>query len=168
MELVPDQLVDEPHRERHNHTGAETDRHRPADTTRDQSAGEDQGDRNRFDEPPIRYLPALDCQRPVRGENRRDIFQRGQEIEGAAERGPCALQFDEKAKAVSLSGDNIAACLRETEKALELYEQAKAKGLDSDPEFVRIYEQAKARKEKLGSMLKQVRMMENEQLVDTR
>jgi hypothetical protein len=102
------------------------------------------------------------------GENRRDIFQRGQEIEGAAERGPCALQFDEKAKAVSLSGDNIAACLRETEKALELYEQAKAKGLDSDPEFVRIYEQAKARKEKLGSMLKQVRMMENEQLVDTR
>jgi hypothetical protein len=102
------------------------------------------------------------------GENRRDIFQRGLEIEGAAERGPCALQFDEKAKAVSLNGDDIAACLHETERALELYEQARAKGLESDPEFVRIYEQAKVRKEKLGSMLKQVRLMENDQLVDTR
>lgn len=102
------------------------------------------------------------------GENRRDIFQRGLEIEGAAEKGPCALQFDEKAKAVSLNGDDIAACLRETERAIELYEQAKAKGLESDPEFVRIYEQSKLRKEKLASMLKQVRLMENEQLVDSR
>jgi hypothetical protein len=102
------------------------------------------------------------------GENRRDIFQRGLEIEHAAEKGPCALQFDEKAKAVSLNGDDIAACLRETERAIVEYDKAAAKGLGSDPEFTRIYEQAKLRRDKLGSMLKQVRLMENEQLVDTR
>lgn len=100
------------------------------------------------------------------GENRRDVFLRGLEIEGAAERGPCKLQAAEGAGlpqgASAISGDAVAACLKQTEAALEQYQRAAELGLD-EPDFVNTYDRAKERKARLESMLKMVRSMENEQ-----
>lgn len=102
------------------------------------------------------------------GENRRDIFLRGLEIEGAAEKGPCRLHYAENAQAAALTGDNVAECLRQTELAIAEYEKAGAMGLDSEPDFVATYERAKERRERLASMLKHVRAIETSQMVDTR
>lgn len=102
------------------------------------------------------------------GENKRDVFLRGLELEGAAEKGPCKLHYAENAQAASLSGDDVAECLRLTEQAIVEYERAAALGLASDPEFVEVYDRAKLRRGRLQSMLKHVRAMETDQLVDTR
>ncbi len=102
------------------------------------------------------------------GENKRDVFQRGLEIESAAEQGPCKLHYAQNAQAASLSGDNVANCLQQTELALVEYERAAKLGLAKDPEFVEVLERAKLRRGRLESMLKHVRAMETDQLVEAR
>lgn len=107
--------------------------------------------------------PALGC-----GENKRDILQRGLEIEGAAEKGPCRLHYAENAQAATLSGDDVAECLQQTELALVEYDKAAQTGLAKEPEFIQIYERAKVRRTRLQGMLKMVREMETTQLVEGR
>ncbi len=102
------------------------------------------------------------------GENRRDVFLRGLEIEGAAEKGPCRLHYAENAQAAALTGDNVAECLRQTDLAIAEYEQAGAMGLDTEPDFIATYDRAKQRRDRLASMLKNVRAIETSQMVDTR
>lgn len=102
------------------------------------------------------------------GENKRDVFLRGLEIEGAAEKGPCRLHYAENAQAASLSGDDVANCLRETERAIVEYDRAAALGLAKEPEFIEVYDRAKLRRERLESMLRHVRAMETNQMVDSR
>lgn len=102
------------------------------------------------------------------GENKRDVFLRGLEIEGAAEKGPCRLHYAENAQAASLSGDNVADCLRETERAIVEYDRAAALGLGKDPEFIEVYDRAQVRRTRLESMLRHVRAMETSQMVDSR
>jgi hypothetical protein len=101
------------------------------------------------------------------GENKRDVFMQGLEIEGAAERGPCKLHYTENAQAASLSGDMVDECLRQTEQALALYDKAAQLGL-KDPEFVTVHERAKERKQRLEQMLKMVRSIETDQIVQGR
>jgi hypothetical protein len=101
------------------------------------------------------------------GENKRDVFMQGLEIEGAAERGPCKLHYAENAQAASLSGDMVDECLRQTEQALALYDKAAQLGL-KDPEFITVYERAKERKQRLEQMLKMVRSIETDQIVQGR
>lgn len=102
------------------------------------------------------------------GENKRDVFLRGLEIEGAAEKGPCKLHYAENAQAASLSGNDVAECLRQTELAIVEYEKAKSMGLGGDPEFDSVYDRSKVRRERLASMLKHVRAMETDQAVQGR
>ena len=97
------------------------------------------------------------------GDTKYDVYMKGLEIEGEAERGHCALQYQADAKAAVLSGDQVVLCLRETEKALEYYDKAAQMGYD-DPEFVKVHERAKERKKRLEGMLKTVREMERENL----
>lgn len=98
------------------------------------------------------------------GENKRDVFMQGLEIEGAAEKGPCRLHYAENAQAAALSGDMVDECLRETDKALALYDKAAQLGL-KDPEFLEVHARAKDRKQRLESMLKMVRSIETDQLI---
>lgn len=102
------------------------------------------------------------------GENKRDVFMRGLEIEGIAEKGPCALHYAENAQAATLSGNDVAECLRQTELAIAEYEKAATMGLAGDPEFVTVYDRSKVRRERLASMLKHVRAMETTQMVEGR
>jgi hypothetical protein len=97
------------------------------------------------------------------GETKYDIYLKGAEIEGEAERGVCRLQYTEASQAAPLSGDQVLQCLRETERALELYEKAAAMGYD-DADFKRVHARAIERKERLEGMLSMVREMEREQL----
>lgn len=102
------------------------------------------------------------------GENRRDVFARGLEIENAAEQGPCKLHYAENAQAATLTGNNVAECLRQTDLAMVEYDKAAALGMAKDPEFVSVYDRAKVRRERLASMLKHVRAMETQQMVEGR
>lgn len=115
---------------------------------------------------PAVLVTLVACALVACGENKRDVFLRGLEIEGAAEKGPCALHYAENAQAASLSGDDVASCLRETERAMVEYEKAAALGLAKDPEFIEVYDRAKLRRERLESMLKHVRAMETNQMLD--
>jgi len=101
------------------------------------------------------------------GENKRDVFMQGLEIEGAAERGPCRLHYAENAQAAPLSGDKVDECLRQTDAALALYDKAEQLGL-KDPEFIEVHVRAKERKQRLEQMLKMVRSIETDQLVQGR
>ena len=105
---------------------------------------------------------ALGC-----GENKRDVFMQGLEIEGAAEKGPCRLHYADDSPAAALSGDMVAECLRQTEQALVLYDKAAALGL-KDPEFITVHERAQQRRVRLEGMLKMVRGIETDQLVHGR
>lgn len=96
------------------------------------------------------------------GENRRDVFMTGLEIEGAAEKGPCRLHYAKDAPAAVLSGDDVAQCLKQTELALTYYDKAAALGL-RDPQFVSVHDRAKERKTRLEGMLKMVRAIETDQ-----
>ena len=102
-------------------------------------------------------LTAVGC-----GKTKYDVFLEAATIEGEAERGPCKLHYAKNAQAASLSGDKVAVCLQETERALTLYERAGEMGYN-DPDFAIAYERAKGRKERLTSMLKMVRQMERDQ-----
>jgi hypothetical protein len=104
-------------------------------------------------------VPSLAC-----GETKYDIYMKGAEIEGAAERGVCQLQYTEPSQAAPLSGDQVLRCLRETDRALEYYERAAAMGFE-DVDFKRVHARAIERKERLESMLSMVREMERDQLV---
>ncbi len=96
------------------------------------------------------------------GENKRDVFLKGLEIEGAAERGPCRLHYQSSTQPAALSGDTVQECLELTEQALREYDKAASLGL-KDPEFVSVHDRAKERKARLEAMLKTVRMMERGQ-----
>ena len=101
------------------------------------------------------------------GKTKYDIYLEGAKIEGDAERGPCKLHYAKDAQAAELTGDNVALCLKETERALALYEQAASMGYD-DADFLAAHERAKGRLERLKSMLSMVREMEREQNVGAR
>jgi hypothetical protein len=97
------------------------------------------------------------------GESGYDIYLKGAVIEGEAERGPCKLHYTQASQAAPLSGNPVATCLKETEKALAYYEQAAATGY-REPDFIRVLERARERKQRLESMLGMVRAMEREQM----
>lgn len=88
-----------------------------------------------------------------------DVYMEGLQLEAAAEKGPCKLHYAKGAKAASLSGDQVQECLRRTEEAIALYEEAAKLGMD-DPDFERVRSRAHERKERLEGMLDSVRAME--------
>ncbi len=96
------------------------------------------------------------------GPTQYDVFLEGQKIEGEAERGPCKLHYAPDATAAVINSEIVKTCLAETEKAIALYEKAQQMGY-SGPDFDRVYERAKERRERLQSMLKMVSTMEKEQ-----
>ncbi len=93
-------------------------------------------------------------------ETKFDVYMKGMQIEGAAERGPCKLTFDGGVRAQTLSGDQVQDCLARQEEALELYEKARSMGMGEDVEFMATYTKAQERKANLESMLRQIRRME--------
>ena len=95
------------------------------------------------------------------GETKYDIYMRGLEIEGDAERGPCKLTYAKGEHAARLSSGKLAACLIETEKALALYQQAADKG-HADPDFKTVFARAKERKTRLEEMIAMVGEMEKD------
>lgn len=99
------------------------------------------------------------------GENRRDVYAKGLEIEAQAEKGACQVHYQKEIGASVINGDIIAECLRLTELALSYYDQAAELGL-KDIDFVEVHERARERKERLGGMLKMVRQMERDQVRD--
>jgi hypothetical protein len=88
-----------------------------------------------------------------------DVYMEGLQLEAAAEAGPCKLHMQEGAPAPVLSGDQIQTCLKRTEEAIALYEEAGRLGMD-DVDYQRVYARAVARRENLLGMLKSVRSME--------
>lgn len=99
------------------------------------------------------------------GEDRRDVYAKGLEIEAEADRGACQVHYQKEIGASVINGDIIAECLRLTEQALVYFDRAAEMGL-KDVDFVEVHERAKERKERLGGMLKMVRQMEREQVKD--
>jgi hypothetical protein len=93
------------------------------------------------------------------GESRHDLYMRGMAIEGEASRGACKLEFDAKERSHVIDGDVVQACLEQTEEAISVYEQAKARGM-SDLDFQKTYERALERRERLRGMLKTLRELE--------
>lgn len=103
------------------------------------------------------------------GESKYEVFLQALEAEGEAERGPCKLHYADTAQnanfmsAASLSGDQIASCIAATDRSLVLFEKAAGMG-KPDADLQQAYDRAKARKEKLSSMLRMVRDMERDAL----
>jgi len=93
------------------------------------------------------------------GETNREVFTRGMQAEGDAERGPCKLVYDAEEGAAVLSGDQVQLCLAMQQEAQELYDKAAEMGL-KDLVFVRTRDQSLARIKRLEGMLKMVREME--------
>ena len=100
------------------------------------------------------------------GKTRHDLYMAGMQKEGEAERGPCKLVFDGAAKAQVLSTTRLKECLRLQNEAIDLYEQAAAKGLSDDPAFTQTYTRAKQRRKNLESMIANLQRMERIQLED--
>jgi hypothetical protein len=90
-----------------------------------------------------------------------DVFLEGQRIEEAAGKNECRLQYVEGGPmmAASLSGDAIGACLRRTEEALALYDEAAAMGM-TDHDFQIAHARAQERVAKMREMLANVRDIE--------
>lgn len=99
------------------------------------------------------------------GENRRDVYAKGLEVEAEAERGACRVHYQKEIGASVINGDIISECLRLTELALSYFDKAAEMGL-SDVDFVEVHERARDRKARLDGMLKMVREMEREQTKD--
>ena len=95
------------------------------------------------------------------GESKYDVFMRGLEIEGAAERNACKLEYAEGEHAARLDRGHLTTCLKETERAIVEYEKAHEMGYD-DAEFTRVYDRAKARKARLEQMIEMVGQMERD------
>ncbi|MCA9658309.1 MAG: hypothetical protein KC486_08190 [Myxococcales bacterium] len=93
------------------------------------------------------------------GPSKHELYMQGMQVEGEASRSDCQPAFDAGMDTHVLDGDVVQACLRKTEEAIALYEQAKAKGLE-DLDFVQTYEKALERKKHLESMLRVVRELE--------
>lgn len=112
----------------------------------------------------LAFATALAC-----GETKYEVFLQALEAEGEAERGPCKLHYADTAasanfmSAATLSGDQIASCIAATDRALALFEKAASMG-QPDAELQQAHERAKARKDKLSSMLRMVRQMERDAL----
>jgi major membrane immunogen (membrane-anchored lipoprotein) len=87
------------------------------------------------------------------------VFMEGLQIEGDAEKTVCKLHNAEGQMAPVLSGDQVLTCLRRTEEAIALYEEAGRMGMN-DTEYQRIYQRALQRRERLEGMLGTVRDME--------
>lgn len=99
------------------------------------------------------------------GENRRDVYAKGLEIEAEAERGACMVHYKKDLGASVINGDIVAECLRMTELALGYFDRAAEMGLQ-DIDFVEVHERARERKARLEGMLKMVREMERDQIRD--
>ncbi len=97
------------------------------------------------------------------GRTKHDVYMEGLQVEAAAEKGPCKLHYAEGAQAAPLSGDKVQECLRRTEDAIALYEEAAKLGME-DPDFERVRARAHERKQRLEGMLDTVRAMERGQL----
>ena len=95
------------------------------------------------------------------GKSKHDIYMEGLVLEGDAERGVCKLHFGDGQTMQAISGDRVQECLRITNEALELYDQAERMGM-ADVDFQRVHARAKERIAKLEGMLKQLRVMEHE------
>lgn len=101
------------------------------------------------------------------GESASELYFRGMKIEGDASRKECKLVYDQEANAHLLDSEQVLSCLRRTEEALVLYEKAASMG-QRGIQFVESRERAKARKQRLESMLKVIREMEQEQLATSK
>lgn len=107
------------------------------------------------------FLVAALCSTAGCGETKYDIYMRGLEIEGEAERGPCALTYEKGEHAARLSTGKLTACLLETEKALALYQEAADKG-HADADFKKVFARAKDRKKRIEQMIAMVGEMEKD------
>ena len=95
------------------------------------------------------------------GESKYDVYMKGLEIEGDAERGPCKLHYAEGEHAARLDRGQLTTCLQETQKAIVQYEKAKEMGY-ADPDFTRVYERALARRDRLEEIIEMVGQMERD------
>jgi hypothetical protein len=92
-----------------------------------------------------------------------DLYMKGLEVEGAAERGPCKLLWDQAARVHTLNSGRVSECLAEQKKALSWYEKAAVKG-QTGQDFQYQLEDARARVQKLESMLRTIQRMEADQI----
>jgi hypothetical protein len=113
----------------------------------------------------VRLLPLLVLTLAACGSSRDkyDVYMEGLQVEAAAEKGPCKLHYAENAQAAVLSGDQVLTCLRRTQDAIDLYDEAAKLGL-ADPDFERVRARASERKARLEGMLETVRAMERGQM----
>lgn len=98
---------------------------------------------------------------PGCGENKHDIYMRGLEIEGDAERGPCKLQYAKGEHAARLDRSQLTTCLVETQRAIAEYEKAKTLGYD-EAGFAKVYDRAHEREARLEQMIEMVGEMERD------
>jgi hypothetical protein len=98
---------------------------------------------------------------PGCGESKYDVYMRGLEIEGDAERGPCKLHYEQGEHAARLDRGQLTSCLVETQRALAEYEKAKQMGY-ADADFTKVFERAKERKARLEQMIEMVGQMERD------
>ena len=93
------------------------------------------------------------------GRDKYEVYLEGLQVEAEAEKGPCALHTEQGQAAPVLSGDQVQTCLRRTEDAIALYEEAGRLGLN-DVDYNRVYSRALQRRDRLKDMLTNVRAME--------
>lgn len=98
-------------------------------------------------------------------ETSNDVYMKGLEIEGHAERNVCRLVFDSDAKAHVLDSGKVKDCLDKNKEALALYEKAKDMG-QTGLDFQYKLEDAQARVKKLEEMYRMVKMIETEQTLE--
>jgi hypothetical protein len=89
-----------------------------------------------------------------------EVYMEGLGIEAQAEKSVCRLMIEEGQAMPVLSGDQVQTCLRRTEDAIALYEEAGRLGMKDDVDYQRVLARAKERKAKLEDMLTNVRAME--------
>lgn len=104
-------------------------------------------------------VPVLACN----SRDKRDVYMEGLKLEAEAEKGPCRLQQVEGQPMPVLSGDAVMICLKRTEEAIALYEEAGRMGM-SDPDYDRVLARAYERRDRLKDMLTNVRAMERGQM----
>ncbi|MGH1347000.1 MAG: hypothetical protein ACRBN8_35875 [Nannocystales bacterium] len=95
------------------------------------------------------------------GESSYDVYMRGLEIEGDAERGPCKLHYEKGEHAARLDRSQLTTCLVETQRAIAEYEKAKALGY-SEAGFTKVYDRAHEREARLEQMIEMVGEMERD------
>lgn len=98
-------------------------------------------------------------------ETKYDVFMRGLQLEGEAERGPCKMMWDAESQHHVINAAQINACLKAQEEALAVFEEAKGMGY-TGPDFDRVYLRAGERRDRLKQMLKWVANREKEHLIE--